>query len=319
MAIMPSNSERTPIWSVMVPVYNRTKYLCETIDSVLSQGYGKEELQIEVIDDCSPQNDPEPIVRTKYGKRVSFYRQAQRVGMAANWDSCIQRAHGKLIHILHQDDFVAQGYYREIQRLAVTHPEVGLYSTRSFFVDADSIITGVTNRVRQLEKPIRSAEAFFYETPILFPGVTVRRSAYEALGGFRVDLGYVTDCEMWARVTECRGAVVSTKVAAFHRLDDGHETARLARTAEGVQDICRLNEILSRRYPSFSVERGRARVSMLAWQQYQNFKSLGDETSAAANREMWRRLTPTQYRIRRQFANVVGPYFRKLLYGTSVS
>ena len=66
-----------PIWSVMIPVYNRTKYLCETIDSVLSQGYGKEELQIEVIDDCSPQNDPEPLVRTKYGKRVSFYRQAQ--------------------------------------------------------------------------------------------------------------------------------------------------------------------------------------------------------------------------------------------------
>ena len=207
----------------MVPVYNRTKYLCETIDSVLSQGLSNEELQVEVIDDCSPQNDPEPLVRTKYGERVSFYRQAQRVGMAANWNSCIQRAHGKFIHILHQDDFVAQGYYREIQRLAVTHPEVSLYSTRSFFVDAESIITGVTKRVRQLEEPTRSTESFFYETPILFPSVTVRRSAYEALGGFRLDLGFVTDCEMWARVTESHGALVSTKVCAFHRLDNEHE------------------------------------------------------------------------------------------------
>ena len=58
---------------------------------------------------------------------------------------------------------------------------------------------------------------------------------------------------------------------------------------------------------------------MLAWQQYQNFKSLGDEAGAAANREMWKRLTPIQSRIRRQFANVVRPYFRKLLYGISVS
>jgi hypothetical protein len=30
---------------------------------------------------------------------------------------------------------VAQGYYREIQRRADTHPEVGLYATRSFFVE----------------------------------------------------------------------------------------------------------------------------------------------------------------------------------------
>jgi glycosyltransferase involved in cell wall biosynthesis len=303
----------------MIPVYNKIKYLPEAIDSVLSQGFSESELQLEVIDDCSPHNDPESLVKTQYGERIAFYRHAFRVGMAANWNTCIQRARGTFVHILHQDDFVAEGYYREILRLAVSYPEVSLYATRSFFVDADSIITGVTNRVRQLEGPTRSTESFFYETPILFPSVTVRRSAYEALGGFRLDLGFVTDCEMWARLTESRGAVVSTKVAAFHRLDDEHETARLARTAEGVQDICRLNEILSRRYPSFSVERGRARVSMLAWQQYQNFKSLGDDTSAAANREMWRRLTPITYRIRRQFANVVRPYFRKLLYGIGES
>jgi glycosyltransferase involved in cell wall biosynthesis len=316
---MSSDPERMPIWSVMIPVYNRTKYLCDTIDSVLSQGFSERELQIEVIDDCSSQNNPESLVGTKYGKRVSFYRQPQRVGMAANWNACIQRAHGTFIHILHQDDFVAQGYYREIQRLSVTYPEVSLYSTRSFFVDAESIITGVTNRVRELEKPTRSTEPFFYETPILFPGVTVRRSAYEALGGFRLDLGFVTDCEMWARVTGSHGAVVSTKVAAFHRLDNEHETARLARTAEGIRDICHLNELFSRRYPSFCIEQGRARVSMLAWQQYQNFKSLGDEASAAANREMWRQLTPINHRMGRQFANAVRPCVRKLLYGIGIS
>jgi glycosyltransferase involved in cell wall biosynthesis len=143
-----------PIWSVMIPVYNKIKYLPEAIDSVLSQGFSESELQLEVIDDCSPHNDPESLVNTQYGERIAFYRHAHRVGMAANWNTCIQRARGTFVHILHQDDFVAEGYYREILRLAVSYPEVSLYATRSFFADAESIITGVTNRVGQLEKPI---------------------------------------------------------------------------------------------------------------------------------------------------------------------
>ena len=48
-----------PIWSIMVPVYNGTKYLAEALDSVVAQGFDKSEMQIEVIDDCSTRDDAE--------------------------------------------------------------------------------------------------------------------------------------------------------------------------------------------------------------------------------------------------------------------
>jgi cellulose synthase/poly-beta-1,6-N-acetylglucosamine synthase-like glycosyltransferase len=44
----------TPYWSVMIPTYNlRANYLEETLLSVLQQERGSEQMQIEVIDDCS--------------------------------------------------------------------------------------------------------------------------------------------------------------------------------------------------------------------------------------------------------------------------
>jgi glycosyltransferase involved in cell wall biosynthesis len=314
IASNPEERDR-PMWSVMIPVYNGTKYLAQALDSVVTQGFDEREMQIEVVDDCSSQSNPEAVVKTSYAKRVAFYRQSQRVGMAANWNTCIQRAKGVFIHILHQDDFVSDGYYREIQILADNYPNVGLYSTRSFYVDSESIITGVTGRVPELEQPAKATGPFFYQTPIQCAGVTVRRSSYEALGGFRMDLGYVTDCEMWARVTGCHGGIVSTKVKANYRRSNETETERVSKTGEGVQDICRLNEIFARRYPLFSVERGRARASTMAWLQYRRFKSLGDDAAAAVNWNIWARLTPVHHRLGRQCATRAMPYIRKLVFG----
>src|SRR5713101_4912562 len=104
----------TPTWSVMIPLHNGTKYLIEALDSVVRQEFDEREMQIEVIDDCSTLGDAESVMKTRYGDRVSFYRQPERVGMAANWNTCIERAKGSLIHVLHQDDFIADGYYTEI-------------------------------------------------------------------------------------------------------------------------------------------------------------------------------------------------------------
>ena len=149
----------------MISVFNNTEYLTQALDSVVTQGFSPDEMQIEVVDDCSARTDPERIVKERYRDRVSFYRHSQRVGMAANWNACINRAKGRLVHILHQDDFVAGGYYKEIESLACRYPGAGLYSTRSFFVDDSSIINGVTERVLALEECGNTVEPFFIKPP----------------------------------------------------------------------------------------------------------------------------------------------------------
>jgi glycosyltransferase involved in cell wall biosynthesis len=304
-----------PLWSVMIPIYNRTTHLEQALRSVLAAGYNENKMQIEVVDDCSTKGISESIVESISPNRISFYRQPHRLGLARNWNTCIERAQGRLVHILHDDDFVADGYYREIEALAEKYPDVGLYSTRCFFIDNDSIIVGVTNRVLELERPGKSIAAFLYQTPIECASVTVRRTAYEALGGFRLDLGYATDCEMWARVTGELGAVVSTNIMAFRRMSEETETTRVKKTAQAIADIHHLNAIFSRRYREFSVDTGRARVSNMAWEHYRRYRLLGDNTAADANWRMWVQLTPVQHRLARRFSSRIMPFIRKLVIG----
>ena len=62
--IQPISKEvHGPLWSVMIPVYNRVEYLREALESVLSQGYGQDQMQIEVVDDCSLTDEAELIVK----------------------------------------------------------------------------------------------------------------------------------------------------------------------------------------------------------------------------------------------------------------
>ena len=52
IAPVPEGVHR-PKWSVMIPTFNCANYLRQTLESVLAQDPGPEQMQIEVVDDCS--------------------------------------------------------------------------------------------------------------------------------------------------------------------------------------------------------------------------------------------------------------------------
>jgi hypothetical protein len=302
-----------PLWSVMIPTYNCAKYLRRTLESVLQQDPGPKRMQIQVVDDCSTNDDPQAVVENVGRGRVEFYRKAKNEGAIAAFNTCVQRSVGELVHILHGDDEVGVGYYETISDLAECHPKLGLYATRCFIIDEQSIILGVTVRIPELEQPGNSVAPFFYVTPVQFAGVTVRRCSYEDLGGFRTDLTHTADCEMWARITGVRGALISEKVMGLYREFSGNDSSRLVKTAENVRDICRLNRIFASRYPTFSFALGNKRTSDMAWQQYQRFNSLGDKGAAAANYRAWVEQTSAHKRVAKKLMQNVMPYVRRLV------
>ena len=123
-----------PLWSVMVPTYNTTPYLRETLTSVLTQDPGPEQIQIEVVDDCSS-DDPQTIIDELAPERIHLHRQPENLGQTGNLNSCIERARGHLVHILHGDDTVRNGFYRTMQQPFHDHPEIGAAFCRHLYVD----------------------------------------------------------------------------------------------------------------------------------------------------------------------------------------
>jgi len=110
VAPVPKGVER-PFWSVMIPTYNCANYLRETLASVLAQDMRSEMMQIMVIDDHSTKDDPEAVVREIGNGRVEFYRQEVNVGHVRNFQTCLEKSRGRVVHQLHGDDLVCNGFY----------------------------------------------------------------------------------------------------------------------------------------------------------------------------------------------------------------
>jgi teichuronic acid biosynthesis glycosyltransferase TuaG len=88
--------------SIIIPAYNSSLYIAETIDSVLNQSYQTFELLI--IDDDSTDNTRE-IIESYCLKddRISYYHQ-KNAGQAAARNKGIKNAKGKYIAFLDSDD-----------------------------------------------------------------------------------------------------------------------------------------------------------------------------------------------------------------------
>lgn len=294
---VPEGSHR-PLWSVMIPAFNCANYLRRTLESVLAQDPGPEQMQIEVVDDCSFSDDPEAVVREIGKGRVQFYRKSQNEGVVANFNTCLQRSRGELIHILHGDDSVLPGFYREIHSLSLDHPSLAFFATRHFTINESDVISEVSQRVPSLEAGGTDARAFHYFTATQFCSTVIRRSFFEAHGGFMPELVHTADCEMWTRAIALQGGIVSTQVLSCYRNFEANDTGRLMRSAENIRDLERLHSVLARRFEDFSLEKSRLRSANLARSQADFFQRRGEAEAAEANYAVWRELATPKARRR---------------------
>jgi len=248
-------------------------------------------MQIEVVDDCSTRDDPEMIVREFGGGRVAFYRQPHNVGATENFNACIRRSVGHLIHILHGDDWVLPGFYDRVELSARRHQEIAFIGSRAFVVDEGGQLESLSPRTPTLERPGKDVTPFVYANPFRTPAIVVRRQFYEAAGGFIPELIHTADWEMWVRAIGYGGGCVINHPLACYRHFAANETNRLARTAEGLRDFLRLGQIFESRYGGFNRTAFIQMVANAAAIQARNFRQVHDVEAAIANENLCRELT----------------------------
>jgi glycosyltransferase involved in cell wall biosynthesis len=216
-----------PRWSVMIPTYHCARYLEAALRSVLAQDPGPEAMQIEVVDDHSTADDPEHVVARIGGGRVDFYRQSENLGVVGNLNTCLQRSRGELVHLLHGDDLVLEGFYQTLDGRLREHPDAGAAYCRHLYVDE----RGRSLDVAPLEPAtsgilIEGARFLAAEQRIMTPCIVVRRSVYEELGGFDDRLVCAEDWEMWVRVATRFPVYYEERPLACYRLRDDSNTGR---------------------------------------------------------------------------------------------
>ena len=95
------NTSKEPLVSIIMPTYNSSKTVLESINSVLNQTYKNWELLI--TDDCSSDNTIDLISSVK-DERVRYFKLSANGGAGVARNNSIGQATGRYIAFLDSDD-----------------------------------------------------------------------------------------------------------------------------------------------------------------------------------------------------------------------
>ena len=209
---------KRPLWSVLIPTYNCAHFLKETLLSVLAQDLGPEWMEIIVIDDHSTKDDPETIIKQICTSRIQFIRQKQNIGKVRNYETGLKISKGKYIHQLHGDDFIYNGFYKEMEALFDANPNAKAAFCRTNYIDSQSRTTGVSGMIQDYDGIVPDILSKLYTKQyIQTPSMIVKREVYEAIGCFDRRFSCMEDWEMWIRIANNYPIAVSNKVLAAYR------------------------------------------------------------------------------------------------------
>lgn len=111
------------LFSIVVPTYNREKFIVKTIQSVLSQTYTNFELII--VDDGSTDNT-EKFVRNVKDKRIKFFKKEnEERGAARNYGT--NKAKGDYITFLDSDDLLYSKYLEEANLFIASNNAINIF------------------------------------------------------------------------------------------------------------------------------------------------------------------------------------------------
>lgn len=202
-------AEQVPLISIALPVYNGVGYLAEALDSILSQSW--KEFELVVADNASTDGTSELV--SSYAARdgrVRHVRSTEVLGQVENTNRAADLCRGTWIQFFCYDDIMAPGCLERLVRaIEGQSPRVGLIGhgtgllyPRGWYLpwglrrgappqryEGPHELPGVTDLTESIKRDGRQniRAHLLGRGGIELPGLTngcVRRSAWEALGGF---------------------------------------------------------------------------------------------------------------------------------------
>ncbi len=205
--------------SVIVPTFNRSSLLKETLDSLLSQT--TQPAEIIVVDDCSPDDTLELLA--SYGTHVRVIEKEANRGKAHSINLAFSHCQHPLIWIVDDDDLVKADAMETLVGALDRDPQAGFAYGRHtrFTKDAagkfTDLGTGYWTTCSADELLVRTLEDFFVHQP----GMIVRRSVVEEVGPLNEELIRSQDYEFLIRLARTTKSVGTDDIVFYQRQHDG--------------------------------------------------------------------------------------------------
>ncbi len=229
--LQPQNQLREPLVTVVIPTYNRPKYLREAIESAVNQTY--KNVEIIVSDDGSVEN-PQDIVESFQDSRIRFQRNTKNLGIALNVINAFKAAQGKYVASLNDDDVWNEDFLEKLVPHLEADANLAIAFSDHYIIDSKGKVDAAAteeNTVRwkrdQLQEGVYQP---FYEIGLIHQAVpsavatVIRKDAID-WDDFPPQMGSYWD--LYLTYLACRtgrGAYYSPEKLSMYRVHTQSET-----------------------------------------------------------------------------------------------
>lgn len=221
--------------SVVIPTYNRSKYLPRAVDSVLSQTFNN--LEVIIVDDHST-DQTLAIAKKLIGQdsRVRYHRLKKNQGAPKARNVGIGLAKGEYIGLLDDDDnWRPDKLELQVKKFDNLSQEVGLLygGYKINFTDKN-----IKNIVKMPRHRGWIFDDLLKKCLIGSPTVLVRKKAFDQVGLFDLKLKSCQDWDMWLRIAqEFKVDYVGEVVADYYLRSDGQISRNFSSQVQGRKRI----------------------------------------------------------------------------------
>ena len=170
--------------SVIMPVYNVSKYVGASIESILKQTYSN--FEFIIVDDCS--TDDTYFVCKQYAdidNRIKLYKNEKNMKIEATLNKALSYAQGKYIVRQDGDDISVSNRFEVLKEYLDNHPDIALVGSDIIKIDNNGDEFGVKH-FPYTQSAIKKISLL--TSPIMHIWMTYK-SIYDDIGNYRVFAG----------------------------------------------------------------------------------------------------------------------------------
>ncbi len=191
---MNQKTDMPPLFSVVIPSYNRKKFLKKSIDSVLNQTF--KDYELLVIDDGS--TDSSILLVSEYiGKGLTYIRTSN-FGVSHARNTGILNSRGSYIAFLDSDDCWEPEKLRYVYDYINKYPETDLFHSEETWIRDGKVL-------KQKEKYTRHSGWIYTQClPLCCIGMStlvVKKSFFNKIGLFDEEMPVCEDYDFFLRAT----------------------------------------------------------------------------------------------------------------------
>jgi glycosyltransferase involved in cell wall biosynthesis len=188
-------TEKTPLVSVIMSVYNGEEYLFQAIESILDQTFVNFEFLI--MDDASDDNSLEILKHySMIDTRIKIYTNKMNEGLPKSLNKLIKDSKGSLLARMDADDVSINIRFEKQYNFMRSNPNIGILGSNANLIDVNNNYICKKYTAKSIEKVIA---AMPYHNYITHPSVMIRSSIIKQFGSYNEKYKTGQDWELWIR------------------------------------------------------------------------------------------------------------------------